>query len=258
MDILIRSKIEELEVNFPEQVVEQRMAEAFARLDNDLILDESAICREFDSIVVDERNPLEDRIDAVRNLFISEVHSAKNKEREYLYLVESHKSKSQGVNQLKDECSRKEKENLAKQELRTKLQDMNKLLQKQVKDVAEESRRLREMEQLRMDELAASFSSTIADISHKIAQQEEDQIRQAGDNQLLREKLEEFSSHSSLREHHFQSQVCNGNGGMCTLAESYLRPSTNCIILYNDVVVCISCRLRIWSYSWWKPDGPRR
>ena len=207
MDSLIRSKIEELEVNYSEQVVEQNMTEVFARLENDMIVDESAICREFDSIVVNERKPLEDRIDAVRNLFISEVQNAKNMESEYLHLIESHIVKCLKGYQLRDECSRKEKERLSTQELREKLQDTNKLLQKQLREVTEESRCLRKSERVRMDELADSFSSTIADISHKISQQEEDQIRQAGDNQILRNKLEEFSSHSLLQAHHFQSQV---------------------------------------------------
>jgi DNA repair exonuclease SbcCD ATPase subunit len=207
MEDLIRSKIAELEVNFPEQLIEQKLAEEFQKIENAIVLDESFICRQFDSAVIDERNPLEDRIAAVRNIFIDQVRSAKNVELEYHDLVTSHKTKCQRNNQLKEELTRKNKEKLTVDELRIKLQDMNKLLQRQIKEVAEESKRLHDMEKQRMEELSSTFSTTITEITQKIAQQEEEQMKQAGDNQQLREKLAEFSSHSKLRDQHFQSQV---------------------------------------------------
>lgn len=207
MEDLIRSKIAELEVNFPEQLVEQKLAEEFVRIENETTFDESAICRDFDSAVIDERNPLENRIQSVRELFLCKTTSAKKLEKVYLNLVTDHKSKCQEGNQLRDELKRLEQEKHTNEDLRVKLQDMNKLLQRQIKEVAEESRRLRELEQQRMEELSVTFTSTIEDITHKIGQQEEEQIKQAGDNQQLREKLSEFSGHSELREQHFNSQV---------------------------------------------------
>lgn len=207
MEDLIRSKLAELEVNFPEQLIEQKLAEEFQKIENAMSFDESFICRQFDSAVIDERNPLEERITAVRNLFLGQVRSAKNSEVEYYDALATYKSKCQRNNLLKDDLARKTREKQTVDELRIKLQDMNKLLQRQIKEVAEESKRMHEMEKQRMEELSITFSTTIAEISQKIAQQEEEQMKQAGDNQQLREKLAEFSSHSRLRDQHFQSQV---------------------------------------------------
>lgn len=84
---------------------------------------------------------------------------------------------------------------------------MCKLLQRQAKEIVEDSEKQRELERNRMTELTTSFTDTINGITAKIAEQEELFAKQAEENDQLRKKLTEFQEHTKLRDSHFKSQL---------------------------------------------------
>jgi hypothetical protein len=227
MEELIRLKIAELEENYPHQALEHRLINDIILQDNEIQFDESEICRPFDSEVfetdefirisfacsqhpsqvIDERKALDERIRNVRDLYIQEIRVAQALETESLELFQQSKIHMNNLVQLNTEQMKKKRELKVQEELKNKLHEMCRLLQKQAKEIVEDSERQRELEQVRMTDLTNSFTETINGISKKIIEQEELFVKQADENNQLRSKLNEFQEHTKLRDSHFKSQL---------------------------------------------------
>lgn len=121
-------------------------------------------------------------------------------------LLENKTGISNWIAAASDQIKRR-KELKAQQELKNKLHEMCRLLQRQAKEIVEDSEKQRELERNRMTELTTSFTETINGISAKIADQEELFLKQAEENEQLRRKLTEFQEHTKLRDSHFKSQL---------------------------------------------------
>ncbi len=157
--------------------------------------------------MIDERKALDERIRNVRDLYIQEIRVAKQLEGECHALFLENKSCIANLVQLSNEQVRKKKELKAQEDLKNKLHEMCRLLQKQAKEIIEDSERQREMERNRMTDLSQSFQDTITGITAKIAEQEELFEKQATENSQLKAKLLEFQEHTKLRDSHFKSQL---------------------------------------------------
>eukprot|EP00602_Paraphysomonas_sp_CaronLab_P011709 CAMPEP_0185040100 /NCGR_PEP_ID=MMETSP1103-20130426/37763_1 /TAXON_ID=36769 /ORGANISM="Paraphysomonas bandaiensis, Strain Caron Lab Isolate" /LENGTH=377 /DNA_ID=CAMNT_0027579265 /DNA_START=76 /DNA_END=1206 /DNA_ORIENTATION=- len=207
MDELIRFKLAELEENFQSDVSEQNLMKELSALDKQLSYDDSDMCRSFDYEVIDERKPLDERIRSVRDLFVNKIRDAKAISTEYSTILADCRNEIQKNILFAEEQKRLKKEKKALEDVRVKLQELCRLITKQTKDIVEENERLREIDRVRMDDLIAHFSTTIVDIKQKVADQEEEQMKKAEDNNQLREKITQFQEHSKLRDSHFKSQI---------------------------------------------------
>jgi single-stranded DNA-specific DHH superfamily exonuclease len=150
---------------------------------------------------------LAERIRIVRDLYIQEIRIAQALETESHEIFQQNKTHINNLVNLNTEQIKKKKELKVQEELKNKLQEMCRLLQKQAKEIVEDSERQRELEQVRMSDLTSSFTETINGISKKIAEQEELFVKQAEENNQLRSKLMEFQEHTKLRDSHFKSQL---------------------------------------------------
>jgi hypothetical protein len=157
--------------------------------------------------VIDERKALEERIRIIRDLYIQEIRVAKSLERESLELFQESKISIQNFLLKASEQIKKKKELKAQEELKSKLHEMCRLLQKQAKEIVEDSEKQRELERNRMTDLTRNFTETITGISLKITEQEELFMKQDEENNQLRSKLNEFQEHTTLRDSHFKSQL---------------------------------------------------
>lgn len=140
-------------------------------------------------------------------MYIQEIRVAKSLERESLELFQENKLAIQKFLTKASEQMKKKKELKAQEELRNKLQEMCRLLQKQAKEIVEDNDKQRELERNRMIDLTTNFTQTITGISLKITEQEELFIKQDEENNQLRSKLNEFQEHTTLRDSHFKSQL---------------------------------------------------
>jgi hypothetical protein len=157
--------------------------------------------------VIDERKSLDERIRTIRGFYIDEIRQAKSIEIESSVAFQECKSAASLCSKASSDLARKRKERKTQEELKGKLQEMCRLVQKQTKDLVEDNETQRELEKKRMDDLTISFTETIGDISSKISEQEELFKTQLADNDQLRERLLEFQTHSNLRNEHLKSQL---------------------------------------------------
>jgi hypothetical protein len=128
-------------------------------------------------------------------------------ERESLDLFQENKTAISTFLLKASEQIKRKKELKAQEELKSKLHEMCKLLQRQAKEIVEDSDKQRELERNRMVDLTTSFNETITGISLKIAEQEDQFLKQDEENIQLRAKLDEFHEHTKLRDSHFKSQL---------------------------------------------------
>ena len=169
--------------------------------------DESELCREFDSEIIDESKSPEERIDHVRSLFMEKVRFV-----ESLYddckTIDQRCKKLMSTNvQLtaKLSASTREYENvLRKQEL---LEEMARVSRLQNRQINEETENFSRQERDRMANMTQKFTGTLEDITQKLSQQETEQRNQSAENEELRSKLAQFQEHFDLREQHFTTQL---------------------------------------------------
>ena len=93
------------------------------------------------------------------------------------------------------EAAQRDKDNLTNELSRTnavksKLETLCKELQKQNKNVLEQSKQISTDEQRKRQELSEKFSETIKDVQNKIANHDEDRVKQDQENIKLREQLQ--------------------------------------------------------------------
>lgn len=206
MDKLIKHKIAELEEKHSEVFENDIMQTVFAR-EVKKAEDGTVLCFEFDSQVIDERKPLSDRINSVRGLFISKIRFANEIREDYLKSFHECKRLVKENRSIVAEIKKTTKEKNALEELKLKLQDMCRYLQKQTKDIVEEGEKHEKAEEESMEALALKCSATIADINQKLKEQEGLQAKQLEENKQLEEKLVQFEEHAKLRDAHFSTQL---------------------------------------------------
>jgi len=91
--------------------------------------------------------------------------------------------------------------------MKSKMEQLFRELQKQNKTIVDESKKTAEQEQEKRQELSKKFHDTIQQISTKMEEQGEDRIKLYKENDMFREKLKSFAEQYQLREQHFDTQL---------------------------------------------------
>jgi hypothetical protein len=106
--------------------------------------------------------------------------------------------------------------------VKKKLETLCKELQKQNKNVLDQSKQISAEEHKKRQELNDKFSDTIKDIQDKIANHDEERTKQDQENTKLREQLQSFISQYEVRDKHFEHQL-KAKDLECQLAEAKLK-----------------------------------
>lgn len=170
-------------------------------------VDDSILCREFDTEVIDERKSSIERIKHVRGLFIDKIRRVQVLKTEDLTLEVNCKNLLKQKSSLLSDLKKVKSEKERVENVKRKLQDICRLLQKQNKEIADDNERISTIEQKRMAEVEEKFNASIADISSKLLEQESDQAKQVEENQQLREKVDQFKHHAGLKDEHCNTQL---------------------------------------------------
>ena len=204
---MLATKIAELESTIQKKVVVT--TPEYERIpsiqDINIQVDESILCHEFDTEVIDERKEAEDRLREVRNLYMLKIRHIKklleddDNERLLESEIESYKTLKNTMAQIKNE---KDTVN----EIKAKYQEICRLLQKQNKEIAEDQAKLSTEEKKRMDDLEEKFDNNLRDISSRLEEQDAEHEKQMEENKVLEEKIAQFKQHTILKEEHFSAQ----------------------------------------------------
>ena len=84
---------------------------------------------------------------------------------------------------------------------------LDKELQKQNRNVLDQSKQASEEETKKRQELSDRFNDTIKDVQGKISNQEEERQKQVEENTKLREQLQNFLNQYEVRDKHFEHQL---------------------------------------------------
>lgn len=168
---------------------------------------------------------LKEQLDAIP----SESEKVKLLERKFLEKVHQCNTADRKVDNLQRslEVAQRDKDNLTNELSRTnavksKLETLCKELQKQNKNVLEQSKQISTDEQRKRQELSEKFSETIKDVQNKIANHDEERVKQDQENIKLREQLQSFINQYEVRDKHFEHQL-KAKDLECQLAEAKLR-----------------------------------
>ena len=91
--------------------------------------------------------------------------------------------------------------------MKKKLEALCKELQKQNRNVLDQSKQASEEETKKRQELSDRFNDTIKDVQGKISNQEEERQKQVEENTKLREQLQNFLNQYEVRDKHFEHQL---------------------------------------------------
>jgi archaellum component FlaC len=105
------------------------------------------------------------------------------------------------------DVERRDSENATVSDVKSRFQEICKLLRKQSKDLGDESQRMLECERLKMEDISMKFMETVEDITAKLTEQESLYQEQCKENEVLVEKVGQFEGHELLRNEHFTAQL---------------------------------------------------
>ena len=91
--------------------------------------------------------------------------------------------------------------------MKTKLETLCRELQRQNKQVFEDSKRVAAEEQQKRQDLSKKFHTTIKEITTKMEEQGEERMNQLKENETLREKLKNLAEQYQIREQHYATQM---------------------------------------------------
>lgn len=91
--------------------------------------------------------------------------------------------------------------------IKKKLETLCKELTKQNKSVLDQSKQVSSEETLRRQEIHQKFSDSIKDVQEKMDAQDKERMKQAEENEKLREQLQSFLNQYEVREKHFEQQL---------------------------------------------------
>eukprot|EP01041_Mallomonas_annulata_P006840 gene6840-13856_t len=172
-----------------------------------VLTDESQMCREFDSEVIDERKSSEDRIKQVRELYINKIRKVILLKAEDENAEKSCKSLIDEKRTILEELSLIRKEKDSVEGIKSKLQELCRLLQKQNKDISENTQKISSLENEKLEELSSKFNTTISDVTSKMEDHDKEQMTQIEENKSLEEKTKQFQNHFILKEEHYNTQI---------------------------------------------------
>eukprot|EP01029_Cantina_marsupialis_P014344 TRINITY_DN31673_c0_g1_i1.p1 TRINITY_DN31673_c0_g1~~TRINITY_DN31673_c0_g1_i1.p1 ORF type:complete len:425 (+),score=116.10 TRINITY_DN31673_c0_g1_i1:54-1277(+) len=151
-----------------------------------------------------------DSIDAEFSKLDSVLSKLNSDAKEQLYrnritsLMKTHHSALHKVYQEKESFRN---QFIKSEQIRTKVEDVCKELQKQNEYILQEAKKSSEIEQAQRSELAQKFQETIEDVTKKLQDQENDRSDQAHHNDNLKKKLEIIIKQQDTREQLYKAQL---------------------------------------------------
>ena len=169
--------------------------------------DPEKFCRQFDTELKDENKLLFERISTLRKMYVEQIEKI-----HHLRQIDNEESSAYSkliadCNDIRSSILRCSSEKDACGEVKTKLKDLCRLLQKQTKVIAEENDRILTGEQRRLEELELKFRTTLFDINQKLEEHEAEHLKQVQENESLKEKLQQLEDHIVLKKDHYATQV---------------------------------------------------
>jgi len=170
--------------------------------------------REVRKLVADTDTGSEDKISSLMTKCIQEI-----KETTRLQIQTTNQGKQlESVTMARDQA---QLELQKSHTLTEKLQTLCRELQKQNKQVAEDSRRTALEEQQKRQEMSDRFGGTVKDITQRLDEHAVERQQQLQENQDLRDKLKQLLEQFDLRESHWEKQL-HAKGLEVQLAEAKL------------------------------------
>lgn len=156
--------------------------------------------REVQKYVSDRSLSVEERMTFLQNKYTQQTTDLLRTEKQYYDVVKE----LDGVNKEKDRVQTELKK---ANTLKDKLEELCRQLQREVKEVAEESRRRNEEELKQRQALQQRFTQAINDVSAKMDQHQQERVKQIAENDALRDRLNHFLEQFELQEKQYAQQL---------------------------------------------------
>lgn len=156
--------------------------------------------REVQKYVSDRSLTAEDRLQFLQSRYTQQATDLLKTEKQYFEVVKE----MDAVTREKDKVQADLKK---ANTLKDKLEELCRQLQREVKEVAEESKRRNEEELKQRQVLQQRFTQAINDVSAKMDQHQQERMKQIAENDALRDRLNQFLEQFELQEKQYNQQM---------------------------------------------------
>ncbi|GLI64714.1 hypothetical protein VaNZ11_008074 [Volvox africanus] len=169
----------------------------------------------------DRTNSAEDRITFIQQKYTQQLSELLRLERQLLDLQREHETVTKEKDKVQSELK---KTNI----LKDKLEELCRQLQKEAREVADDSRRRHEEELRQRQALQAKFTQAINDVSEKMDAQATERARQLAENEELKAKLDAFltqfeSFNALVQRKDLELQLASARGEQATALAAQLQ-----------------------------------